>query len=261
MGTETTIAPSPELAERQRIAAFLAEQDEQWADTPEHEKAEIIDAILARSKSQCARVDVVDGRLTPAEDDSKMLYWCRLVRTFATNSDDFVKDQLDIIGTYFGKCTHGGNMKARSINSVLAFVAGCAPQNEMQAAIAVQMALTNDSAARALTSMTGHPEAFNNIANKLLRTFAVLAETLNKMQRGGTQTVKHIHVNQGGQAIVADTFNHSSGEGGQSKSAAQSHATAMLGGGAPMLSQDSQGNGVPIPSGEGKETVSNARRH
>lgn len=259
MGTETTIAPSPELAERKRIAAFLAEQDEQWADTPGHAKTEIIDGILARPVTERARVDVIEGKVRPAGDDGEMLYWCRLVRTFATNSDDFVRDQLDIIGTYFGKCTHGGKMKARSINSVLAFVAGCAPQNEMQAAIAVQMALTNDSAARALTSMAGgNPEAFNNIANKLLRTFAVLAETLNKMQRGGTQIVKHIHVNEGGQAIVADTFNHTGGSG---KAAEQTHATESAGVGPALPGAHPLGNGVPIPRRQRKGTVQNARRH
>lgn len=248
-----------EMTSRDRTAAFLAEHDEQWADTPEHDRSEIIDSILARSKVECARVDVIEGQVAPAEDDSKMLYWCRLVRTFATNSDDFVRDQIDIIGTYFGNCTQGGKMKARSINSVLAFVAGCAPQNEMQAAIAVQMALTNDSAVRALTSMSGgHPEAFNNIANKLLRTFAMLAETLNKMQRGGTQIVKHIHVNEGGQAIVADTFNHT---GGSRKTPEQTHATSGAGGRPALSCPDPLGNGVPIPRRQRKGTVQNARRH
>lgn len=43
-----------------------------------------------------------------------------------------------------------------------------------------------------------------NMAAELMRCFAGHAELLQKLQRGGEQTVRveHVHVNAGGQAIV-----------------------------------------------------------
>ena len=43
--------------------------------------------------------------------------------------------------------------------------------------------------------------------NRLARTYAAQMEALRKHRSKGTQTVRHVHVNQGGQAVVADTFN------------------------------------------------------
>ena len=44
--------------------------------------------------------------------------------------------------------------------------------------------------------------------NRLARTYASQMEALRKHRSKGTQTVRHVHVNQGGQAVVADTFNN-----------------------------------------------------
>ena len=44
-------------------------------------------------------------------------------------------------------------------------------------------------------------ESASNAAIKLLRTFAMQAETLAKLQRGGEQVVKVVHVHPGVQAI------------------------------------------------------------
>ena len=45
-----------------------------------------------------------------------------------------------------------------------------------------------------------------NQANKLCRTYAALVEALNRHRGKGQQhvTVEHVHVNQGGQAIVGN---------------------------------------------------------
>ena len=49
---------------------------------------------------------------------------------------------------------------------------------------------------------------YETAANKLMRTFAAQTEALRKHRNKSTQTIRHVHVNQGGQAIVADTINH-----------------------------------------------------
>ena len=45
-----------------------------------------------------------------------------------------------------------------------------------------------------------------NRSTKLMRTFTAQMETLKRLRMGGKQTiqVQHVHVNEGGQAIVGD---------------------------------------------------------
>jgi hypothetical protein len=52
------------------------------------------------------------------------------------------------------------------------------------------------------------------MANKLLRTFTMQAETLAKLQRGGEQVVKVVHVHPGAQAIVGNITTGANGAGG-----------------------------------------------
>jgi hypothetical protein len=59
---------------------------------------------------------------------------------------------------------------------------------------------------------------------------------------------------------VADQFHQHGGTGKNGKTNEQSHTTGTAGESAPMLGQDAQGNGVPIPGSERAETVQNARR-
>jgi len=53
--------------------------------------------------------------------------------------------------------------------------------------------------------------AYERIFSKMTKTYAMQMETLRKHRNGGVQTVKHVHVNEGGQAIVADQINHGGG--------------------------------------------------
>lgn len=57
---------------------------------------------------------------------------------------------------------------------------------------------------------------YEGAINRLSRTFTSQVEAMRKHRTGGTQTVRHVHVNEGGQAIVADTVSTthvSQGEG------------------------------------------------
>ena len=54
-------------------------------------------------------------------------------------------------------------------------------------------------------------EATGNMAVKLLRTFALQAEALAKLQRKGEQIVKVVHVHPGGQAIVGNVSTGATG--------------------------------------------------
>jgi len=88
-------------------------------------------------------------------------------------------------------------------------------------------------------------------------------EALSKLRRGGSQTVRveHVHVHNGGQAIVG---NVSTGGGSNGKIDAQSHA---FGGdeqnsavGLALSGTDALGQTVPIAS-DAERPLSNARRN
>ena len=86
-------------------------------------------------------------------------------------------------------------------------------------------------------------------------------EALTKLHQPREQTVRHVHVNEGGQAVIADQFHHHAGGQENGKIDDQSHATGAAGIGAALLGADPFGNGVPIPSREGPEAVPYARGH
>ncbi|MCK0099840.1 hypothetical protein MWU38_10640 [Qipengyuania sp. S6317L1] len=85
-------------------------------------------------------------------------------------------------------------------------------------------------------------------------------EALDRLSNGRVQTVRHVHVNDGGQAVIADEFHHHTGGRKNGKSNEQPHATGTAGKSPAMLSQDAQGDGVPVSSGKGKQAVPDARR-
>ena len=49
------------------------------------------------------------------------------------------------------------------------------------------------------------------MANKFMRTFTSQVEALAKLRRGGEQIVKHVYVQEGGQAVIAGTVNTGGG--------------------------------------------------
>lgn len=115
-----------------------------------------------------------------------------------------------------------------TLNGAFAFIDGVAPQNEVEACFAVQMAATHGLAMNLLrrTRQTEYADQMAQngaLAVKLLKAFTIQAETLAKLRRGGNQTVRveHVHVHAGGQAVVG---NIAAGGGAQPKIEDQPHA-------------------------------------
>ena len=69
-------------------------------------------------------------------------------------------------------------------------------------------------------------DSASNAFNKLTRTFATQMEALKRYRSGGEQkmTVQHVHVAEGGQAIVGNVSASSEGVGARKKSEDQPHA-------------------------------------
>lgn len=137
--------------------------------------------------------------------------------------------------------------------------------SRMLAAQAVTLdAMFTELGRRSAANMGEYIEAtdrYMKLALKAQSNCRATLEALTKLHQPREQTVKHVHVNEGGQAIVADQIHQHGGKGKNGKSSEQSHTTGTTGRSAALLGQDSQRNGVPISSGEREEKVPNARRN
>ena len=124
-------------------------------------------------------------------------------------------------------------MKSRQQrHSVVDALFGIAPRDELEGMIAAQLVACHNASMecyrRAMIgeqTFEGRRENLSQ-ANKLSRTYATLLESLNRHRGKGTQkvTVEHVHVHEGGQAIVGNV--QSPGGGFAPKSKDQPHALA-----------------------------------
>jgi hypothetical protein len=117
-------------------------------------------------------------------------------------------------GAWFG--WYGNNPDADRTHKLqsasLSFLAGVEPKDELEGMLAAQLLASHNAAMecyrRAMISeqtFEGRKENLNQ-ANKLSRTHTTLLEALNRHRGKGQQkvTVEHVHVHEGGQAIVGN---------------------------------------------------------
>jgi hypothetical protein len=124
--------------------------------------------------------------------------------------------------------TKKGEAHAGDLNDALSVVQALHPHDEVEAMLMSQMAMIHQAAmhcARRLSNSDNLEaiEAHDRGLNRLSRTYAAQMEALKRYRTGGQQrvTVEHVHVHQGGQAIVG-AVHHGSGGGG---AGARSEAT------------------------------------
>ena len=98
----------------------------------------------------------------------------------------------------------------RQLSATIAVLVGIAPKDELEGMMAAQLVAAHNAAMEcyrramiAEQTFEGRRESLNQ-ANKLSRTWAALTDALNKHRGKGQQkvTVEHVHVHQGGQAVV-----------------------------------------------------------
>src|SRR5215467_3801431 len=164
-----------------------------------------------------------------------------------------------------------GGIDLQAGNAALAVIDGLKPQNEIEAALAVQIAVTHAlvmkfSARLYSGSIETIPQQDSAALtlSRLQRAFTTQMDSLSNMRRGGRQkvVVEHVHVYPGGQAIVGNVTHP--GRGVQDKNEGQARATddkraISAAGGAPMRGSDPARDALPIPSGEGQEALPDAR--
>lgn len=134
--------------------------------------------------------------------------------------------------------------------------------------ILVAQAMTLDSMFTEFARRAGHnmgefidaSERYGRLALKAQSNCRATIETLAKMHQPREQTVRHVHVNEGGQAIVADHFHKHEGSPVNARNDEQSDAAQTSGAGASLPCPNTEGNGVPISGRKRKAPLSNARR-
>ena len=133
----------------------------------------------------------------------------------------------------------------------LSFLAGVEPKDELEGMLAAQLLASHNAAMecyrRAMISeqtFEGRKENLSQ-ANKLSRTHVAKLEALNRHRGKGQQkvTVEHVHVHEGGQAIVGNV----EGGGVRTKSEKQPHALGYAPG-ETLRSANAEREAVPVTS-------------
>ena len=141
---------------------------------------------------------------------------------------------------------------------------GIKPKDEIEGMIAAQLLACHNASMecyrRAMLPDISFDTRHGNLnsANKLSRTYSTLLEALNRHRGKGQQkvTVEHVHVHEGGQAIVGNV--ESPGGGFAAKSKDQPHAITHAPG-ATMRSADTPREPVPVAS-DAERPLPDARR-
>jgi hypothetical protein len=155
-------------------------------------------------------------------------------------------------------------IKKRQRLATMSALVGIRPQDEFEGMLGAQLIACHNATMecyrRAMLteqSFEGRRENLSQ-ANKLSRTYATLLEALNRHRGKGQQkvTVEHVHVHEGGQAIVGNV--EGSGGGVTPKSKDQPHALAHAPG-QTMPSTDQGRDRVHVACNE-ERAVPDARR-
>ena len=172
----------------------------------------------ARPKPQDLNVANKDGStmLSPKHPDLTVGYTL-LANAVGTGSMEFVHSLLESL---VQATANKGVPDETALNNALGFVQALQPRDELEAMLAAQMAMVHRAsmhAARRLehSDTVQQLEAYDRCLNRLTRTYAAQMDVLKRYRTGGQQrmTVEHVHVHDGGQAIVGTVNHGSAGEG------------------------------------------------
>jgi hypothetical protein len=179
----------------------------------------------------------------------------QLAAALGSASTPFATQQIAALeGAARGRGSKQGE-DATPLNAALAIVQAIAPQNELETALAVQMAGCHALSCEMMTltksaDNTDRLVAYGNLAIKFQRTFTAQVEALARMRGKGQQTVRveHVTVQPGGQAIVGDVYHHPGGAGASRKTEDQPHGAGQPAPSAALPSPNPLGDSVPLPS-------------
>jgi hypothetical protein len=211
-------APKPEPSEKERGA---------------------IEEALGRVKTRRSRmaiavadVDEMTAKVTSPHSD--MPGWsARLADALGPNAEAFARVELGRVMDALGLHKSDAETKEYMVNAALAAVDGQRPENELEAQLILQMIVTHSMAMNMLGRVSRaeyrwQVQEYGTLATKLQRTYVAQCEAFAKMRRGGQQKVRveHVHVYQGGQAVVGNVV---TGGGGRQEDVERAHEVAEKG--------------------------------
>jgi hypothetical protein len=192
---------------------------------------EAVDAVVAAQKKRGPRLKVtVTGKnevKIGVDHPDSAIGVVALMRALGTTDFDFYDG---LIGQLVN-ASKEREASERGTNFMLSVIKGIEPRDQTEAMLAAQMAAVHMASmtfARRLSHVETIPQqdSASNAFNKLTRTFASQVEALKRYRSGGEQkmTVQHVHVAEGGQAIVGNVNASTEGVGARKKSEVQPHA-------------------------------------
>ena len=173
---------------------------------------EVITGTTPRRRPVRVKLQRIDASLSKAypPDGQGKVWWARLMQALGTSSSDFVNASLfQLQKAAQLPC---GGISEVAINAALAMIEAAEPQNEIEGALAVQMACTHTAAISILARFGGsggserRVAALASAASRLLRAYSGQVESLRRLHHGSDQHVRveHVHVNEGGQTVIGN---------------------------------------------------------
>jgi len=155
------------------------------------------------------RPDAYAAQTHPPDGENKD-WWQRLSKALGTTSSDFVNASL--LQLQAAARSPFATISETHINAALAMIEAAAPTDELEGALAVQMACTHMAAMSVLAKMDSgfgterRIAAFGSTAARLMKAYAMQMEVLRRLRTGGQQFVRveHVYVNDGGQAVIGN---------------------------------------------------------
>jgi hypothetical protein len=134
------------------------------------------------------RINANLSKAHPPDGDDKN-WWDRLKTALGTASSDFVDASLyQVQSAAQMPC---GGISEMAVNAALALIEAAKPQNEIEGALAVQMACTHTAAISVLARFRGggggeaRVSALASAAARLLRAYSTQVEALRRLQARG----------------------------------------------------------------------------
>ena len=166
-------------------------------------------SVTAPVRVRLERINCDYARPYPPDGQGRE-WWERLKNAFGTASSAFVNASLQQL--IAAARLPGGGICEIAVNAALAFVESAKPRDEVESALVIQMSCTHIAAMGVLGRLARGGFMDRNVpliasaAGRLLRAYATQVEVLRRLRSGGSQLVRveHVHVNEGGQAIVGN---------------------------------------------------------
>jgi hypothetical protein len=162
-----------------------------------------------RTRVKLKRINSDFSKPYPPDGDQRQ-WWDRLNAALGTTSSDFVNATLVQIQN--ASRMPSGGISETSVNAVLAFIEAAEPRNEIEAALAIQMACTHAVTMAVLSRAGGayggyrHVAIMASAAARLRKAFAAQVETMRRLRNGGTQIIRveRIEVSDTAQAVIGN---------------------------------------------------------